>query len=242
MGRLPLRDRFYTPQVARAITSPTGWGLGLVLGVVAGLTVSWWLAVPVLLVVWAVRVALAVPRGSRGPRIDPFTVGEPWRQFVQAALKARARAGEAGGATRSSAVQERLAGIVERIDRAVEEVWSLAGRGHELGQARRDLDPSGVRRRLAAAGEASPARAALEAQLASVERIEQVIEDTRQRLEVLEARLDEAAARTVELSVGADDHALGELGSDVEDVVLEMEALRLALEETSGPSDGPTGR
>jgi hypothetical protein len=52
---------------------------------------------------------------------------------------------------------------------------------------------------------------------------------------LLNARLDEAAARTIELSVQAHDVSeLGGLGADVDEMVDEMEALRQAIEETGG--------
>ena len=75
----------------------------------------------------------------------------------------------------------------------------------------------------------------LRAQLATVERLERVIGDADSRLRLLNARLDEAAARTIELSVQAEDVAeLGGLGDDVDQMVDEMEALRQAIEETGG--------
>ena len=75
----------------------------------------------------------------------------------------------------------------------------------------------------------------LQAQLATVERLERVIADADSRLRLLNARLDEAAARTIELSVQAGDVAdLGGLGDDVDAMVDEMEALRQAIEETGG--------
>src|SRR3546814_7668925 len=61
---------------------------------------------------------------------------------------------------------------------------------------------------------------ALRAQLATVERLEGVIGGADGRLRLLNARLDEAAARTIELSVRASDVSdLGGLGRDVDDMV-----------------------
>ena len=62
-----------------------------------------------------------------------------------------------------------------------------------------------------------------------------VVNDAQDRLRLLDARLDEAAARVVELSVEASDEGMLGLSSDVDDVVTDMEALRQALEETSNP-------
>src|SRR3546814_17865513 len=81
---------------------------------------------------------------------------------------------------------------------------------------------------------------ALRAQLATVERLEGVIGGADGRLRLLNARLDEAAARTIELSVRASDVSdLGGLGRDADDMVDEMEALRQAIEETSGGTPKP---
>lgn len=216
-------------------------GAALASGTAGWLLIEPWAAVPAALAGWAARVALAIPRGRRQVRIDPFRVGEPWRQFVQSALKARTRAAQAVASSQDGPLRDRLADVAGRIDRAVDEVWSVAQRGHELVRARRDLGPGAVRRRAERAEPGSETAAALEAQLSSVERLDAVIERAESRLRLLEARLDEAAARTIELAVGADldAGALGELGAGVDDLVIELEALRQALAETGGT--GGTG-
>jgi hypothetical protein len=218
---------------------------------------------------WTARVALAVPRGGRRERIDPFTLGEPWRRFVQGALQARARVSEGARRPPPGPLRDRLGEIGERVEVAVHEVWRIAQRGHALSQARRNLDPDAIRRQLAqleAAGPtvdevgppdalasyepgtiepvASPHDAtlrALRAQLETVERMDRVIDDSHARLRLLGARLDEAVARMLELSVhhAGDPASLGGLGADVEGVVADMEALRQALDEVGGPDTGP---
>ena len=76
---------------------------------------------------------------------------------------------------------------------------------------------------------------ALRAQLATAERIDGVLNETRDRLGLLDARLDEAVARSLELSVRTDDpDQLGGVNSTVDEVLEEMEALRLALDEADG--------
>jgi hypothetical protein len=83
---------------------------------------------------------------------------------------------------------------------------------------------------------------ALEAQVASADRLAAVAQDARDRLSLLDARLDEAVARAVELSLRAEDVAeLGGLGGDVETLVGEMESLRVALEEAGQASRGVQG-
>jgi hypothetical protein len=82
---------------------------------------------------------------------------------------------------------------------------------------------------------------ALQAQVLSAQRLSAVAHDARSRLELLNARLDEAVARAVELSLRAEDAtALRGLGGDVDDLVGEMESLRTALDEAGQAGRGAT--
>ena len=247
MAGLSLRDRFFTPPVARAITSPLGilaLGAGASIGILLGGGLAG--AVVLGLVGWGGRVAAANPRAPADARIDPFTLADPWRRYVTDALQARTRFAEAVGSAREGPMRERLVEIQSRVDTGVEEVWRIARRGHDLVDARRRVDPEAIRRDIAAteahaeqpwASDSTTQRTleSLQAQLGTVERLERVIGDADSQLRLLNARLDEAAARTIELSVQAHDVAeLGGLGDDVDQMVDEMEALRLAIEETGG--------
>jgi hypothetical protein len=247
MARLSLRDRFFTPPVAHAITSPTGilalgagagaailLGGGVIGAVIAGLAA------------FAARVGVAIPRAAKGERIDPFTLAEPWRHYVQDAIQAHNRFKEAVHRADAGPTRDRLAEIDARVSTGVQEVWRIARRGHDLVDARGRLDVDDIRREIATteanaeepwATDETTSRTmeALQSQLSTVERLERVIRDADSRLRLLNARLDEAAARTIELSVqavGASD--LGGLGSDVDTMVDEMEALRRAIEEIGG--------
>ncbi|MDP1806573.1 MAG: hypothetical protein Q8K72_15460, partial [Acidimicrobiales bacterium] len=159
---------------------------------------------------------------------------------------AQARFREAVDSARDGPMRDRLREIQSRVDTGVLEVWRIARRGHDLVDARRRVDPDAIRREIGAteANASQPWAAgstlartmeSLKAQLATAERLERVIGDADSRLRLLNARLDEAAARTIELSVQAHDVAdLGGLGDDVDQMVDEMEALRQAVEETGG--------
>lgn len=247
MAALSLRDRFFTPPVARAITSPAGilaLGAGASAGILAGAGLLGAVALGVL--GWATRVGLAIPRSPRTARIDPFTLSVPWRLYVTDALQARTRFRESVDSAREGPMRDRLREIQSRVDTGVEEVWRIARQGHDLVDARRRVDPDSIRRDLAASqanlGQPWAAGSAqertiesLRAQLATAERIERVIADADSQLRLLNARLDEAAARTIELSVQAHNvDELGGLGDDVDAMVAEMEALRQAIEETGG--------
>lgn len=237
------RDRFFTPPVARAVTSASAIvaaGVGAAAGLLALGPIG---AVAGGVIGYAGRVALAVPRRRKGARVDPFALDEPWRGFVRGAVEARARYERAVAATRAGPLQRRLAEVGERLDRAVDESWRIASHGDDIDRALGTIDTEDARRELARLDEAGPiaggstadaTRAALAAQLATADRLTRVSTDARDRLRLLDARLDELVARAVELSVGASDAELGGLGADVDGLVTEMEALRLAIEETSG--------
>ena len=235
------RDRFFTRPVAKAITSPSAIllaGAGASAAILGGLPIA--VAAGAGAIAYAARVALAIPRDRRED-IDPRMLREPWRQFVVEALDARRRYDRAVSTARAGPLRERLAEIGERISTGVDECWRIARRGQELEQALGQLeDPRRVHQRLEEArrrGADQRLTAALQAQIDSTQRIVRVAADTRDQLRLLDARLDEAVARAVELSLNADDAAaLGGLGSDVDAVVGDMEALRQALEETSQSS------
>jgi hypothetical protein len=241
--------------------SPSGIllaGAGVSLGIVAGAPLV--AAAGLGAALWGARVLLGMPRGARRTSMDPFSLQEPWRRFVQEALQAQARYAQATATADPGPLKDRLLEIGDRIATGVEECWKIARRGDVLAKARGQIDApriqaeldsaqSGARAIAAESGDA-PAWAkgsdlesrveALQSQLGSAKRMETVINDTVSRLQVLDARLDEAVTRAIELSVQASDTSdLGGLGSDVDHMVEEMEALRLALEETSGrPASG----
>jgi hypothetical protein len=246
--RLSFRDRFLTPPVARAITSPLGIllaGAGAAAGIVAGLPIAGAAVVAVL--AWAGRVAVAVPRAPRAERIDPFTLNDPWRRFVQDALQSQNRFREAARSARPGPLRDRLEEIGERVSTGVDECWGIAQRGQMLVDARRHIDYGEAERELAELRSrrdlptpmVDSTRKALEAQVLAAQRIDRVILDARDRLRLLNARLDEAVARVAELSVraGSVDDLTG-LGDDVEGLVTEMEALRQGLDAVSGGSAG----
>lgn len=197
---------------------------------------------------WGARIGFEMMR-NRDERVDPFTLGDPWRRFVIDAQNAQNRYRRAVKRSRSGPLKERLEELGERIDRAVLECWRVACQGNNLGGALRQLETDRVEAELAEArrdlahargGSTASLKAtveALEAQMRSAERLTGVWRSSRDRLRVLNAQLDEAVARAVELSVGAGGSvaAFGGLSDQVAEVVSDMESLRQALEETGGP-------
>ena len=242
------RDRLLTRQGAYAVTSP---GAILAGGAAAAAGIAAGIALPVAAIAGAAAyagVALArLPRAAARPEVRPQTLRSPWREFVEEAMDARDRFDRAVAGARTGPLRSRLQSIADRVAEGVEESWRIATHGQALEDALGQLEPlATVEARLAevraeqdAAGRGDDARLAgtvqaLESQIASTRRIGEVARDTRDRLRLLDARLDEAVARAVELSLRAGDatDATG-LGSDVEAIVTEMESLRVALEETT---------
>jgi hypothetical protein len=235
------------------MTSPGGIvlaGAGAAVGIVAGLPIA--AAAAVGAAAWAARVAFAVPRNPREEHIDPFTLQDPWRRFVSEALDARRQFDEAVRQADAGPLRDRLAEIADRVATGVQESWRIARAGQALSDARSHIDAADVTRQLAELGvprgaelpEGSPVAGtveALEAQLGTAQRMDTVITETRDRLRLLDARLDEAVTRAIELSVRAQRaEDLGALSRDVDSLVGEMEALRQALDETDEPSLPPT--
>jgi hypothetical protein len=246
LERVP--DRFLTARTARAITSPSAIllaGAGAAVAIVGGLPLAG--AAGVGAAAWLVRVAVALPRRRRGERIDPYTLGEPWRHYVLEAQSAEVRYQRAVTTTEPGPLQERLNEIGARIATGVRECWRIARRADALQGALRDLDVERTGEELARLEEEgrSPSAAAtaeaLRAQLTSAQRMSSVVRDARDQLRLLDARLDEAVTRAVELALRTGrDAELGGLGSDVDQLVLEMESLRSALDEAGGgPRDLP---
>jgi hypothetical protein len=246
IARLP--DRVRTRSVAEAVVSPSAIllaGAGTAIGIATGLGP---LALVAGAAAWAARVAMAIPRKPADSRVDPFRVGEPWRRFVQDAQQAERKFEGVVARARPGPIQERLQAIGRRISDGVSEAWRIAQQGDALDDALRSLDEHEIhaelvevheeQRRLRRDDPAQEAlartRAAVEAQLASAQRLRGVAEDARNRLRLLNAQLDEAVARSLEISLQAGDVSqLGPLTQDVEGVVHELESLRQALEETS---------
>jgi len=232
-------DHLRTPPVARAITSPWTWALaagGAVVGFLAGGPLG---AVALGALAGAARVGVAGLKRPARPRIDPFTLGEPWKRLVQDALQAQNRFADIVRAARAGPTRERLDDIGGRIAEGVEDAWAIGQAGGLLTDARRRIDVGQLQRRIGEAEAGGETAAALQAQLDSAARLDATIADTRDRLRLTTARLDEAVVRAAEVAARAGDPAgLESLGSDVELLVQDLEALRQGLDEVDRPSPG----
>lgn len=255
MASLSFRDRFFSPPVARALTSPSGilsLGAGAAVGIVATAPVSVPLAavgaVVGGLVGLGARVALALPRVESTASIDPFAVNEPWRHAVIDAIKARTRFTQAVKTFRDGPLKASVEAVDSRLDDAVNECWRVARQGQLVADARTNINDREVAWELsqaqAAVGQAGPTDTrtrriqSLESQLQTAARMDALIASTKEQLDLLNARLDEAVTRAIELSVSNQAGEVGALGSDVDRIVDDLQSLRLAIEDVEGSAGG----
>ncbi len=243
---MALKDRLLTRRGAEALMAPsailTGGAIAAVGIAVGAPIVAAAAAGAAAYAAWVYRrLPASVRPAPARSEIDLGRLRDPWRHYVQEALDAQTRYLRAVAGTDQGPIRDRLADIGQRIDDGVRECWRIALRGQELERALRELVPvDQVQQRIAELRSRPPSPSteglveALQSQADSYRRIAATAADARQRLEILEARLDEAVARAVELSLQtADSGELGGLHADVQAVVGEMEALRRGLEEAA---------
>jgi hypothetical protein len=169
-------------------------------------------------------------RAPSTPPIDPFTVGEPWRRHVAAALAAQRRYRELVGTTEAGPLREHLVQIGTQVANAVDECYQIARAGDDLDQALDAFDtPSLTARAERATDDAT--KASLQAQLDSAGRIRTTRNDTDAKLSLLTTRMGELVAQAAEVSVGT--ITTDDFGTNVGDVVTELEALRLAIADVN---------
>ncbi|HEY5424453.1 MAG TPA: hypothetical protein VIK05_13315 [Ilumatobacteraceae bacterium] len=199
-------------------------------------------AIVAILVVAAGVVVAASRRRSPRPKriaIDPFALSDPWRRSVSSAQSAQRRYTEIVRAIPAGPLRSKMESITAQVQRGVEECWLIAKRGDELDTALNRLDTSSLRARLESSTD-DATRTSLQAQLDSANRIRATRDDTEQRLRLLNTRVGELLAQAAEVSVRAD--TTDELGSAVDDVVTQLESLRLAVEEINNPRPGDAGQ
>ena len=256
------RDRFFTPKVAHAVTAPSSilvLGAGAALGILATVGSAGVLAPLVgALVGGAVgyggKVALAIPRRERGSAIDEFAVDEPWRHAVKDAQQARNRYRDAVATFRKGPMRSSLEEISERLDDAVEECWQIAQQGQLVSDARKRINDREVNWELQRTetlikmeGGGTPSAvqqqtiASLRSQLASAARMEALIASTRDQLALINARMDESVTQAIELSVSNRTDDLDPLNDSVDDIVEDLESLRLAMGDLDALPAAATG-
>ncbi len=167
--------------------------------------------------------------------VDPAGVSSRFSGAVADALEARGRFADVLAGVRDGPVRDRLADAGDRLDSGVAAVWEIAQRATQVERTLAALDPARVTDEYKQA-KRSGADAELEAVLAqrfgSVQRLLNTLDDTDERLRLLDARLGAAVAGAAEIALGAADAAGADrLGADLDGVVTELGALRAALAE-----------
>ncbi len=200
----------------------------------------------VIVVVVAAFVAMVVLLRRRGGSpspltLDPFAVGEPWRQLVSSAQRSQRRYRQVVDTAAAGPTRDRLGEIAGRLDQAVVECFHVARRGYRLDQTASDMRIEVTRddlARLEAAGSleltAAQTQDSLRTRIATYERIIAGSRNAEAKLRLLDARLQETAARGAELALGSSAEDIDGLGLEVTSVTGELEALRQAVEEVDG--------
>lgn len=245
----PPRTHAETPRPAlrRAVAAPSSWiaaGLGAGAGALLTGTLVGAVVIGLLALVGVVAVNLRLGRTSARQAVRyPRSLRQPWRYHARQAVEAERRFAAAVAAAGAGPVGERLARIDTRMADGAAEAVAVAQRGDELERALYKLESAVANERRIAEleqGDVTPAEQALidslRAQVGTFRRLEATIGDTQQRLEVLNAQLDESVARALELNARSGDVTevepqLGGLGSEVDRVVTDLEALRRGLDE-----------
>ena len=114
-------------------------------------------------------------------RIDPFTLTDPWRSFVQDAQQAQARFGRIMDAVADGPLRERLGDVNARVGDGVLACWRIAQSGHHLHKL------------MLQAGDTDSE---------SLTRMRARETETRDKLAALTKNLDESVARAAELATG----------------------------------------
>jgi hypothetical protein len=173
----------------------------------------------------------------------PAAEVEPWAGFVRSAEAARERFGRCAARVHPGPLRDAVHELTTRIDAGVAECRRIASGGRVLAEARAAIDTAALDTALRDATARQTADpddplvastvTALQSQRATAGRMDEVIEDTVNRLRLLDARLGEAVARVLELSAQAEvAPSMPQLSNDIDGLLTDLEALRLAVEET----------
>jgi hypothetical protein len=238
---MSVRDRFFTPATAKAILS---WRLlagAAVVAIVGLIGAPWALAAVAGVAAYAGSVFIAMPKAPPVVHVDPFALGEPWRQIVQGAQSAGRKLRTTVDGAADGPVKQQLVEIAQQVEHGLTEVWQVARRGNEIDGTVRHLDPTGLRSKLTtldqrAQSDPSPettaAIASVRRQLETADRLIAQSNDIATKLRLNQIRLDELVARAAEVRVGA--AAPDTYAQAVDDLIDQLEALHLAVAETHG--------
>jgi len=164
--------------------------------------------------------------------VSPSSVSPRFAGAVAAALDARRRYADLVAGMRSGPSRERLAALQARVDAGVLAVWDTVRRAGDIEHTLATLDPDRVTAEYKQARRREgddDLEAALAQRFASVQRLLNTLDDTDERLQLLDARLGAAVAAAAEVAVGT--APPDQVGTELEAVVGDLEALRAALHD-----------
>lgn len=167
--------------------------------------------------------------------VDPALVSPRFSGAVADALDARRRYADVLTGVREGPVRDRLADAAGRLDAGVAAVWEIAQRATQVERTLATLDPDRVTdeyKRAKRGGVDPELETVLAQRFASVQRLLNTLDDTDERLRLLDARLGAAVAGAAEVALGATGAAGADrLGAELDGVVAELGSLRAALAE-----------
>jgi hypothetical protein len=172
--------------------------------------------------------------------VDPAQVPARYRPSVQDALSARGQFRGLVDTVAPGPLRERLEGLAEQVDAGVIAVWQSVQDAVRLERVVAGLDPERVTEELKRARRSGAERDVdreaidvLSARFASTQRLINALDELRERVPVLEARLGTAVARAAELVLTSSASAaeLDRVGADLDDLIVALGALRAASDE-----------
>jgi len=200
---------------------------------------SWWAVLLVGAGVWVTKILISMRIArfarSRPMQIDPFALREPWRLYVMDAVDSQRRFRRALETIGNGPLHDRLDEIGTRVDRGVSECWEIARKGQQLTDARRAIDVDSARRTVAQPEAHSVLLEAAQSEVNSHRRLAEREDAIKTKLQVLDARLEEAVARTAEMSTRTlVSNDIDSITDAIEGVVGDLESLRLGLDSVDG--------
>jgi hypothetical protein len=167
--------------------------------------------------------------------VDPRATSPRFAPAVAEALESRRRYRELLDGLRPGPVRDRLERTRKRLDAGVLAVWDTAARATDVERTLATLDPERVTaeyKRAKRAGDEPDVEAALGQRFVSVQRLLNTLDDTDDRLRLLDARLGAAVAQAAEVALDvAGPSAADALDAELAGVVDDLAALRAALDE-----------
>ena len=176
-------------------------------------------------------------RRRRGPEdplahVDPALVSRRFAVPVADALEARRRYADVVAGAAPGPVRDRLAEAGARLDAGVAGLWDVARRASQVERTLAALDPDRVTdeyKRAKRDGADPQLEQVLAQRFASVQRLLNALDDTDDRVRLLDARLGATVATAAEVALGLT--APDQVGAELEGVVTELDSLRAALAE-----------